>query len=85
MNLLTETIEQLAQDKLRAGVDVNEPLGYADLLAQQSAKRRRVRVGVVVSAGHLGLGCSNRLVNGRKWILAQQKLDTLESPAAFFC
>lgn len=40
MNLLSKAVEELAQDKLGASVDVNQPLRYTDLLAQQPAKRR---------------------------------------------
>jgi hypothetical protein len=55
MHLLAEAREQLAQDQLGTGIDVDQPFGHAELVAEQAAQRRRIRFGVVVAARHLGL------------------------------
>ena len=38
--LLAEAIEKLTQNELGTGIDMNEPFGYADLLADEPAQRR---------------------------------------------
>ena len=60
---MAEAVEELAQDELGTGVDVNEPFGHTELLADESAQRSGIGLSVVVAVGHLGLCGSDSLVN----------------------
>jgi len=55
MHLLTEAIEQLAQDELGTGIDMNARLGNVELLREKAAQRRRIGLRVIVAEGQLRL------------------------------
>jgi hypothetical protein len=63
MNPVAEPVEELAQDQLGAGVDVDQALGDLQLLGDGPPEWRGVGLGVVVAARGLGLGRSDRLVD----------------------
>lgn len=50
MDPLPEAVEDLAQDELRTGIDVDVPLGNANLRRDQLPQRGRVGLGLVVAA-----------------------------------
>jgi hypothetical protein len=84
MDLLAKAVEQLAQDQFGAGIDVDQPLGHPQPLAQQLAQRRRIGLGVVVAVRHFGLRRGDRFLDRRQGIFTQQQLDSTEPAAAFF-
>lgn len=82
MHALSKSAEELAQDEIRACVDVHEPLRYSHLGGDQLPERRRIRFGVIVAARRLGLRGRDRFFDRRQRIFAQQKLDPLKIAAA---
>jgi hypothetical protein len=82
VNLRPEAVEELAEDELRAGVDVDVALPDAKVICDRPLERRRERFRVVVAPRKLRRCSLDRRLERRKRILAEKEGNPFEQGPA---
>jgi hypothetical protein len=83
VDLLAEAVEELPQDQLGAVIDVNEPLGNREPVADQARERGRVRLGVEVPARDLACAATIASSIGGKGFSHRSNLRPSKPAAPF--
>jgi hypothetical protein len=78
----SEASEELAEDQLRAGVQVEEPFGNSEPSGERLPQVRREGLRVVVAARQLPAGRLDRCRQRTKRVLAEEERDPLEPAGA---
>jgi hypothetical protein len=69
VNLLPETIEDLARNEFKACIDVDEALRNVQFLIKKAPQRCGVSFGVVIASWQFHLRGFDRLIGRLQWVL----------------